>query len=305
LSATSKNRFLLFAAAVLFSTGGAAIKACTLTSWQIAGFRSGVAALGLLAFLPNARPSRTAPRAGLFNLWNRHIWLTGCAYAATVILFVLANKLTTAANSIYLQSTAPLYLLLLGPLVLREPIRKVDIAVIAAVAAGAVLLLRGFDLSMPTAPDPARGNILGLAAGAAWALTITGLRWIERRETGKDPGESESGVAAVIAGNVIAFATCLPLALPGGGGGNANIAIILYLGVFQVALAYICLTRSLREVPALEAATLLLIEPVFNPLWTWLVHGERPSRLALIGGAMIIGAAFGGTAWRVRSTGVK
>lgn len=223
------------------------------------------------------------------------VWLIGAAYAATLILFVLANKLTTSANAIFLQSTAPLYLLLLGPLVLHEPIRKVDIAVIAAVATGAVLLLLGSRVVGATSPDPSRGNLLACAAGVTWALTITGLRW-----AGKHSGHNDLAAATAIAGNLIAFAACLPMALPVQNPGFTNLAVVLYLGIFQVALAYIFLTRSLREVQGLEAATLLLAEPVFNPIWTWVVHGERPGTLALWGGVLIIGAAFTGTAWRLR-----
>jgi drug/metabolite transporter (DMT)-like permease len=274
------NRLMLFAAALLFSTGGAAIKASSLTSWQIAGFRSGIAAAALYLALPSARVR-----------WTWQVWAIGAAYAATMILFVAANKLTTSANAIFLQDTAPLYLLLLGPLVLREPIRKVDIAVIAAVAMGAVLLLFGTKAAAVTAPDPGRGNLLALTAGLTWALTLTGLRWAANLSN-----------APLVAGNVIAFLACLPLALPVTRASPVDVAVVLYLGLFQIALAYIFLTRSLRQVPGLEAATLLLIEPVLNPVWTWMVHGERPGAMALGGGFIIVMAAFGGTIWRIKET---
>jgi drug/metabolite transporter, DME family len=286
LSQASKSRLSVFAAALLFSTGGAAIKACSLSSWQVAGFRSGIAAAVLYVALPGARRG-----------WTSRTWMVGLAYAATMILFVLANKLTTSANAIFLQSTAPLYLLLLGPLVLREPLRKVDMAVISMVAAGAMLLLRGSENAIVTAPDSGRGNGMALAAGVTWALTITGLRWM-----GKRAGHRDSSAATVIAGNLIAFAVCLPLAIPVEHTRVTDLAVLLYLGIFQVSLAYVFLTRSLREVPGLEAATLLLIEPVFNPVWTWIVHGERPGAAALLGGFLIIAAAFGGTVWRLKAT---
>ena len=284
MSKASKSRLSLFAAAILFSTGGAAIKACSLSSWQVAGFRSGIAAVVLYIALPGAR-----------RHWTWRTWLIGLAYAATMILFVIANKLTTSANAIFLQSTAPLYLLLLGPLVLREPIRKVDMAVMATVVAGAVLLLRGSEVGNLTAPDPARGNLMALAAGVTWALTITGLRWMGKRSDDADPS-----AATVIAGNLIAFAVCLPMAIPVEHAAVSDLTVLLYLGLFQVSLAYVFLTRSLREVPGLEAATLLLIEPVFNPIWTWMIHGERPGASALLGGFLIITAAFAGTVWRLK-----
>jgi drug/metabolite transporter (DMT)-like permease len=127
-----RARLLVLATAVLFSTGGAAIKACTLSSWQVASFRSGVAALAVAAFVPASRRS-LQPRTLLVAL----------AYAATVILFVSATKLTTAANAIFLQSTAPLWLLLLSPLLLREPVQARELVVLAVVAAGIGLVLTG------------------------------------------------------------------------------------------------------------------------------------------------------------------
>jgi drug/metabolite transporter, DME family len=279
LSKATINRLMLFAAALLFSTGGAVIKASSLTSWQIAGFRSGIAAVALSIALPSAR-----------TRWTWRVWMIGAAYAATMVLFVVANKLTTSANAIFLQDTSPLYLLLLGPLVLHEPIRKVDLAVIAAVAVGAVMLLFGVRSAAATAPDPYRGNIIALASGVTWALTLTGLRWTAKLSD-----------APLVAGNLIAFLVCLPLAFPIARGGAADLAVILYLGLFQIALAYILLARSLRQVAGLEAATLLLVEPVFNPLWTWIVHGEHPGVIALAGGFIIVMAAFGGTIWRIRN----
>ncbi len=284
------NRLFLFGAALLFSTGGAAIKACSLTSWQVAGFRCGIAAAFLYLLLPGARRG-----------WTRRTWLIGVAYAATMILFVLANKLTTSANAIFLQSTAPLYLLMLGPLVLKEPIRKADLIVAGAVSAGVVLLLSGTEGVVTTVPNPRLGNALGVAAGCTWALTIMGLRWMGKREAeSESKSSSSSATATVIAGNLIAFVFCLPMAFPVGHVVLADAGVLLYLGIFQIGLAYILLTRSLREVPAFEAGTLLLLEPVFNPLWSWLIHGEHPSAPALAGGAMIILAALGGTWWQER-----
>jgi drug/metabolite transporter (DMT)-like permease len=270
-----RNYLLLFATAVLFSTGGAAIKASAFTSWQVAGFRSGIAALTLYILLPGARRG-----------WSWRTGLIGLAYAAALILFVLANRLTTAANAIFLQSTAPVYLLLLGPLVLREAVRKIDIAVIAGILAGAFLLLSGSE-SAASAPNPRLGNLVALASGLAWGLTIAGLRWMAKRE--HQPG---SAAATVIVGNLTAFAVCLPMAFPLGSVPLSSVAGLLYLGIFQVALAYICLTRALRYVRGFEAATILLLEPVLNPFWAWAIQGERPSTLAVCGGMAIIFTVF-------------
>ena len=222
--------------------------------------------------------------------------MVGGFYAATLVLVVLANKLTTSANAIFLQSTAPLYLLLLGPLVLKERIRGLDLALMAAVGAGIYLLVVGGNSALTTAPDPMRGNLFGALSGAVWAMTLTGLRWL-----GKHNQNAHASGSTVIVGNVIAFAVCAPFGIPIAHVGATDTMILLYLGVFQIGMAYIALTKSITHVPALEASTLLLVEPVCNPIWTWLVHGEHPSALALAGGVLVIAASLTGTWWRTKA----
>jgi DME family drug/metabolite transporter len=280
----TRYRLLLLAAAFLFSTGGAAIKACSLTSWQIACFRSGIAALSVALFMPEAR-----------RIWRPRIFLVGMAYAATLVFYVLANKLTTAAQAIFLQSTAPLYLLFLAPLVLRERIRRSELAMVAVVAMGAVLLLFGEQNVAATAPNPVKGNWLGLCSGVCWALTMTGFRWL-----GKHGGEAESPAAVVVAGNLLAFAVCLPMALPVLSARAIDVGVVGYLGVVQIGLAYMAVTRSIRHVAAVEATTLLLLEPVLNPVWTWVLQGERMSATTMSGGALIVGAILGSTVYQAR-----
>jgi DME family drug/metabolite transporter len=275
-------------AAFLFSTGGAAIKATNFTGWQVAGFRSGIAALVLFIAMPEGRRN-----------WNARAVLAGIAYAATLISFVTATKLTTSANAIFLQDTAPLYMLLIGPLLLGERLRAVDVAVIGAVVCGAALLLHGGAAAGKTAPNPALGDRIAVFSGLAWALTIAGLRWV-----GRDSRDSGGAMRPVIIGNLIAFLACLPFALPVREAGPTDIAVVAYLGLFQVGLAYVFLSRSLRFVPAIEASTLLLIEPVFNPVWTWLIHGERPGSSAIVGGAVIVIAAFVSGVWQARSRAI-
>lgn len=281
-SSTLRARLQVLAAALLFSTGGAAIKAVELSSWQVASFRSGIAGLAVLLFLPGARRRPSWGIAGV-----------GLVYALTMIAFVTANKLTTSANAIFLQDTAPLYLLLLGPWLLDEPVRRRDLLFMAALAAGMALFFVGSEPPRATAPNPVAGNLVSVASGIAWALTVLGLRWIGRR-AGSLEGRDE-GAQAVLAGNVIAFLACVPFALPVAGLRAVDAALLLYLGVFQIGLAYVFLTRGMREVGALEAALLLLLEPVLNPVWTWLVHGERPGGLALAGGAVILAATVAKT----------
>jgi drug/metabolite transporter (DMT)-like permease len=273
--ARAHYRLLFLAAALLFSTGGAAIKATALTNWQVASFRSIVAATALLVFIPSSRQLR-----------NTRVWIAAAAFAATMILFVTANKLTTAANAIFLQSTAPLYLLLVGPWLLKERIRRGDLIFMAVVAAGMSLFFLGTERTAATAPDPASGNILAVISGVTWALTVAGLRWTARRES------EDLAMATVVAGNVLAFVVCLPLSLPVQHAGAQDVAVIGYLGVIQIGLAYFCIAKGIRHVSALEASSLLLVEPALNPVWAWMIHGERPSDWALAGGALILAATL-------------
>lgn len=273
--AGAADRFQVVAAALLFSTGGAAVKATSLSSWQVASFRSGIAAAVLLLVLPSAR-----------HAWSRRTFTVSLAYASTMVCYVLANKLTTAANTTFLQSTAPLYILLLGPLLLREPVQRRDGALIAALVVGMTMFFIGPQQPVTTAPDPLTGNLVGAFAGLSWGLTIIGLRWL-----GRVPGDAGNPSAAAVAcGNLIACATTLPFALPVTGPSASDWLAVTYLGVFQIAVAYVFLTRGVRRVGALEASLILLLEPVFNPIWAWLVHGERPSGWALLGGSIIVAA---------------
>lgn len=258
---------------MLFSTAGAAIKACALTSWQVASFRAGVAALAVMVLVPAARRGVSARAA-----------LVGVAYAVTVVLFVLANKLTTAASAIFLTATSPLYIVLLQPLLLRERVARSDLGALAALCAGLVLVLLGVPTAGRTAPDPELGNLLAVVSGATSALMMVGLRWLAR---GTDD-TSGAAPAAVVLGNLFAFAAVLPLALPVAHARSTDGLLLVYLGVFQIGVAYALLLSALRHVAALEASLLLFVEPVLSPVWAWLFHGERPGAWTLAGGAVIL-----------------
>jgi len=262
----------VLAAALLFSTGGAAIKACSLSSWQVASFRSAVAALVVLAILRESR-----------RRWSGRTLAVGFAYAATMVLFVVANKLTTAANTIFLQYTAPLYLVVAGPLLLDEPLRRRDVVFLAIAGGSLALFFVDASVQSASAPRPALGNALALLSGVSWAATALGLRWMARPDSGGAPVAT-----AVACGNLVAFLACLPMALPVKAATGLDAPLILYLGVFQIGGAYFFLTRGLRSVPVLEASLLLLLEPVLNPVWAWIVHGERPGPWSLVGGAILL-----------------
>lgn len=269
----ARARLALIGAAALFSTGGAVIKSIDLTAWQVASFRSGIAALVIYACMPEAR-----------RLTAAGPWRVGVAFAATLLLFVAANKLTTSANAIFLQSSAPLYLVLLAPLLLSEPIARRDLLFLAAMAVGLLLFFVGETRGSASAPNPSLGNVLGACSGLTWAFVILGLRALQRS------GGGGAGPAAVVAGNVLACAAGLAFALPVARLRAQDAAWIVFLGAIQIGLAYALLTRGMRKVRALEASLLLLIEPVLNPVWSYLVHGEVPGAFALLGCSVILAA---------------
>jgi drug/metabolite transporter, DME family len=265
-----QSRLLLLCAAFLWSTAGAAMKSCQLSGWQIAGGRSLVA--GLFLFIA-VRDSRRKP--------DRAVLATALGYAATVTLFAVANKLTTAANAIFIQSTAPLWVVLLSPRLLGERPSSAELATIPIYAVGLFCFFLD-DLST----GQMLGNWVALGAGLAFATCIVGLRRIQER-----------GPSALVYGNWIAALVTAPMWLDGPSPTLADLTVLVYLGVFQLGLAYLCFTRGVARTPALEASLLVLLEPVLNPIWTFLLAGERPGRWAIVGGSIVLGA----TLWRTLS----
>ena len=274
-------------AALLMSTGGAAIKSCdSFSSWQVACFRAGTAALVLLLIVP-----------GVLRNCNLRTVAIGCAYAGASVLFVLATKLTTAANAIFLQSTSPITMVLLSIWLLKEPLRRRDAMFMLALAAGLSLFFLGSHQPTGSAPDPGRGNLFALVSGLFWAITVIGLRWLSQR--GKSSGNP--GPAAVTFGCLIACAVTLPMALPVHQSHASDWITVAYLGSVGVALVFILLSRALQQVTAIEAGLVLLLEPALNPLWTWILRGENPGLPALAGGAIILCATAVHTCWPVRA----
>ena len=279
---TRAARLELLLAALLFSTGGTAIKAISLTGWQVVSLRSLVAALVLLI----------GTRA-----WRGFSWrslLVGGLQAATMTTFVIANKLTTAANAVFLQASAPLYIAALGPLLLGERFKRRDLPLLAAILGGILLLFVGSQEPLATAPNRLLGTLVGVVSGLCWSLTVMGLRWLGKRDPS---GDGMATGAAAIAGNVLACAVAAPFAFPFQAVRAADVAGVAYLGIFQVGGAYLLLSRGIRHVAAAKASLLLLVEPALSPVWAWLVHGEAPGLWPVVGGVLIIGAATMAT-WR-------
>jgi drug/metabolite transporter, DME family len=220
-------------------------------------------------------------------------WATACAYAATVVSFVISNKLTTAANAIFLQYMAPAWVLLLSPWLLGERLRRADVVSVVLSMAGLSLFFVG-----KVDPGAAAGNLVGVFSGVAFGLTMLFMRRDARH------GAQHDAVASTLLGNLIAAGVSLPFALgafgpllagPGAQLGKAVFGL-LWLGIVQIGVAYLCFARGLRSVRAAEASVLLMMEPLFNPVWVLLGTGERPSGWAIAGGAIVLAAVLVRTA---------
>jgi len=259
-------------AAVLFSTGGAAVKWCGFDGWQLAGLRAGLAFTTMLTLIPEARRG-----------WSWRTALVGCAYAATTLLYVQANKHTTAASAIFLQATSPLFILVLAPRLLGEHATRRDLVQMAMMGVGlGLFLFGGVDRPSATAPNPLLGDVLAGSCAVTWAFTVIGYRWIAAR------GGSVATAAA--SGSLTACVVGLVVALPLAPGRPVDWAVVVFLGVCQLGVPYVFLARAIPRVRALEVGLFMLIEPVLNPVWAWFVHGERPGSATLVGGALILGA---------------
>jgi drug/metabolite transporter (DMT)-like permease len=280
---TVNPRLKILTAAVLFSTSGAAIKYLPLDVWQVAGLRGLVAGVALLVMLPEARRG-----------WTWRTLLVGVGYAASTVTFALSNRMTTAASAIFLQSTSPVFILLLAPALLGERARRRDLGVLAAMGVGMALFFVGTDRPGPVASDPLTGDLIALLSALSWGLTILGSRWIGRGPRGD---AAVAGSAAL--GNLLSFLFCVPFGPVFAGVSAGAAGILLYLGVIQLAVAYVLMSKALPHVPALEVSILLLVEPVVSPIWAFLLVREVPGVWSLVGGGVILVA----TVWNTRLGG--
>jgi drug/metabolite transporter (DMT)-like permease len=270
-----RGALLIAAAAILWSTGGLAIKLVSLSAVGVVFWRSLVAGVFLLAVF---RPSRAR--------WRHAAPSTVIVYALMILTFVSATKMTTAANAIFLQYTGPLYVLALGPFLLKEPFRKIDAAAVAVALGGMSLFFVG-----RLDPGALTGNLVAVVSGVFFGLTILLLR----RDASGD------AIPSVIAGNFAAAALALPFAWGRLGLDAKGALLVLFLGVVQLGISYVLFVGGLKTVPAAEASLLGMLEPMFNPLWAFLGLGERPSTWAALGGAIVLAAVAGRTVVGARS----
>ena len=270
---------LILFAILLWSTGGLFIKMTTLDAFAVNAGRSFLAALTVAIFT-----YRKGLRLDKFTL------LTSFLYAGTLTCFVYANKNTTAANAIFLQYTAPIYILILSPFILKEKFRYADlITVIICLAGMSFFFFEPQNSANKLAADVFTGNIAALASGIFFGLYFVFLR--HPRSLQKNPALS------VFYGNLIIVLLMLPFLMSNPPQPNVtDVLAVSFLGVFQIGIAYILFTRGISEgVRSLDASIIGFVEPLLNPVWVFLFVGERPSIWAVLGGAIIISAVIGHT----------
>jgi DME family drug/metabolite transporter len=257
----------IVAAALLWSTGGIGIKAISDAPLKVTFYRSLFAAVAL--FLLFGR-----------DVWKRR-WESPVAFGAAIVCycicltsFVIATRLTTAANAIFLQYAGVIWVLLLSPIVLREPMRRRDVIAIVVAMSGMALFFVGRFEARGMA-----GNAMALVSSVFFAGLILALR--------REHGASES---AITWGNVVLAVALLPFVARDLSLTPKSFGVLAALGVFQIALAYACFVRGLKHVTATQASLTGMLEPIANPLWVFLFLGERPSPFAIAGGLVVLAA---------------
>jgi drug/metabolite transporter (DMT)-like permease len=256
----------LVIASVLWSSAGFLIKSTELGGMALGSARAGIAILVLMLYLRRS-----------ISLTRYHL-LGAVTYAVNSLFFVLANKLTTAANAILLQFTAPIWVALFARWFLKERVRRSDWVAVAIVSIGMVLFFIG-DLE----PGHVLGNIVALISGVGMAGFVIAAKLAPHH----DPAEY------VVFGNGISFLVGLPFLLASIGSINFDSGLsLLALGVFQLGIPYILYTKAIPVVSSLEAILITILEPILNPVWVSLFTGERPGVLTVVAGLIVVGTVI-------------
>lgn len=255
-------------AVLLWSTGGLFIKATTIDAYEITFYRSLFAALTVLILT-----RKQGLRVNGFGIF------TSVIYALLLFLFVWATKKTTAANAIFLQYTAPIYILVLAPFVIGEKFRWRDLLTVGVVIGGMSLFFVG-QLRI----EDYQGNTAALFSGIFLGLYIMLLR--------HPRGEGFNPAIAVIYGNFLLAILTAPSGISAAPTMTAmDWFAVFFLGVLQIGIAYIFFIKGVRGgTRPLDASLIGFIEPLLNPVWVFLFIGERPTQWAVLGGIVIVTA---------------
>lgn len=263
----TKAVVFLIITATLWSTSGLLIKIVNWNPVALAGTRSFFAAILMWAYLKKPKFNRSG--------WQ---WGAALAYAVTVIAFIVANKMTTSANAILLQYTAPIYVVFFARIFLQERTTKIDWVTIIVVFAG-----MGLFFKEELAPGAFWGNVLAVASGVAFALTAVLLR----KQKDGIPVES------ILLGNLITAVLALPAITHGPFPDYTGWLVLILMGFIQIGFSYILYSIALQHVSAMEGILVPLLEPILNPIWVLIFTGEKPGAWTLLGGAVVLGAVTG------------
>lgn len=270
----------ILAAALLWSTGGLFIKATQLSAFELSFGRAVLAGLTVAYFT-----RREGFRVNPVTL------IAAALYATLLLLFVMATKQTKAANAIFLQYTAPVYVLIFEPLLYGEKFRARDAVVVLCCIAGVALFFVGRLM-----PEELAGNLLALVSGVCFAFFILLLRHPQAGRVNR--------ASSIIYGNLLLAVITAPAFFEGAHKLTVkDVLIVTFLGIFQIGLAYTLFTLGLsRGVRSLDAALIGYVEPLSNPVWVFIFLGERPGGWAMLGGCVIIAAVIVHTAVSARET---
>ena len=259
-----KGIIAVLVSAILWSTGGVFIKLISLNTYQLSFFRSTLAALVFLILF-----RKVVIYANGFAILNAFF------YAVVLIFFVLATKLTTAANAIFLQYTAPIYVLIFEPIINKTRYEKTNIITIVICFLGMILFFMG-ELS----PGHLEGNLAALLSGLGFAAFFLGMR----------KNKPEYQFSSIFYGNILIALICIPSLFSINVLAINDFMMVAYLGIFQIGIAYAIFSYGLKRIYAIEASIIGMIEPVLNPVWVFFGYGEAPSLMAIVGGIIIIAA---------------
>lgn len=262
--------------AFLWSTSGFFIKYLTINAFQISFFRSLIAALTVYAIT-------LIRRQRLKFEFDKVSNLAAVFYAGILILFVIATKMTTAANAIFLQFTAPVYLVVLEPLVLKTKFEPKNVITILICIGGMILFFFG-KLELGNI----YGNLLAICSGICFAMFSLLLKYKKVKH------RSENTLYFVITGNTLVAVIAFYIIFPDFTLDVTQSLILLYMGAIQIGVSYIIFNEGIKYVSATESMIIATLEAMFNPIWVFIGIGETPSVYSIIGGAIIFGAII----WR-------
>jgi DME family drug/metabolite transporter len=264
ISEHTKGLLFVLTAALLWSTGGLFIKLISFSAMQLSFFRCAIAAI-TFALIFKKR----------ILLLNKLSVMNSIIYAVVLISFVIATKTTTAANAIFLQATAPIYVLIFEPILTKTKYNRVNIITVGVCVVGMILFFVG-----KLEPGHLEGNLVALISGITFAAFFLGMK----------KNDQQYQQSSIFWGNIIVALVCIPFLASLEMITFSDIWMVSFLGVFQIAIAYAFFASGLKRIIAVEASIISMIEPVLNPVWVFLGYGETPTVFAIIGGTIILGA---------------